>query len=273
MKMKTRLFFILTLLIISSVYLPIGVAQDYTTWNLPEGAKARLGKGSIGKITYSPDGSLLAVGSSVGLWLYDTETLKELRLLAAYNVSFSPDGLTLASTGWDNTVHLWDVSTGVLTSEFIGHTSELIGHTYGVTSVSFSPDGATLASAGWDKTVRLWDVASATETATLRHPSGVLSVAFSPDGTTLASASVDKTVRLWDVASATETATLIGHTGNVSSVVFSPDGGTLASAGGYQDNTVRLWDVASATETATLTGHRGGISSVAFRSGRFNACQ
>ena len=33
-------------------------AQDYIKWNLPEGAKARLGKGGIsGRIAYSPDGT------------------------------------------------------------------------------------------------------------------------------------------------------------------------------------------------------------------------
>ena len=47
-------------------------AQDYTQLSLPEGAKARLGKGRIGEIQYSPDGTQLAVASSVGIWLYDT---------------------------------------------------------------------------------------------------------------------------------------------------------------------------------------------------------
>ena len=45
-----------------------GYTQEYTTWGLPEGAKARLGKGEITTITFSPDGSKLAAASSVGIF-------------------------------------------------------------------------------------------------------------------------------------------------------------------------------------------------------------
>ena len=104
MKMKTGLLLILTVLIVSSLSILPCFAQyePYTQLSLPEGAKARFGKGSIHEIAYSPDGSMLAVAGSLGIWLYDTETLQELRLLGAdaggvYSVSFSPDGQTLAS--------------------------------------------------------------------------------------------------------------------------------------------------------------------------------
>ena len=60
-------------------------AADYTRWGLPEGAKARLGKGRIsGNIAYSPDGTRLAVGSSIGIWLYDTTTYQEGALLTGH---------------------------------------------------------------------------------------------------------------------------------------------------------------------------------------------
>ncbi len=65
--MKSTLIFIIsTLLFVSTIFLPTTFAQDYTTWNLPEGATARLGKGSIREIVYSPDGRLLAVASVSG---------------------------------------------------------------------------------------------------------------------------------------------------------------------------------------------------------------
>ena len=56
MKTEKRLFFILTLLIISTTSLSTGFTEDSTTSNLPEGAKARFGKGQISDLTYSPDG-------------------------------------------------------------------------------------------------------------------------------------------------------------------------------------------------------------------------
>ena len=72
-------------------------AQDYIQWRLPEGAKACLGKGHItGNIAYSPDGTRLAMVSSIGIWIYDAHTGKERALLtghteAVLDVSFSAD--------------------------------------------------------------------------------------------------------------------------------------------------------------------------------------
>ena len=77
--MKHGLFLsVLTLMLV----LATGVfAQDVSQWHLPEGAIARLGKGRIRNIKYSPDGTRLTVASSVGIWLYDTETYQEVALL------------------------------------------------------------------------------------------------------------------------------------------------------------------------------------------------
>ena len=132
-------------------------AQDYTRWSLPEGSKARFGKGHItGSIAYSPDGTRLAMASSIGSWIYDAHTGEELALLTGHtrsvtSVSFSPDGTTLASAGgWsDWTVWLWNVETGEARETLAGHTDR-------VRSVAFSPDGMMLASGSWDGTVLLW---------------------------------------------------------------------------------------------------------------------
>lgn len=115
MKMKLLFSIVLTGLLIAAVHLPITFAEDYTTWGLPEGAKARLGKGRItGDIVYSPDGARLAVASSIGIWIYDAATGEELDLLIGHtgyvlSIAFSPDGLTLASASSDGTVLLWKI--------------------------------------------------------------------------------------------------------------------------------------------------------------------
>ena len=177
--MKNGLFlFLFTLLCVVTIFLPNTFAQDTTRWSLPEGAKARLGKGSIGggivikrEVAYSPDGTRLAVTSSIGIWVYDVETGEALDLLQGHtgsvvSVSFSPDGTTLAS-GSSNTVRLWNVATGRLLHTLQGHTDE-------VYSVSFSPDGTTLASGSGsrDGTVRLWDVATGSLLRTLQGAYG-----------------------------------------------------------------------------------------------------
>ena len=69
------------------------------------------------------------------------------------SVSFSPDGQTLASGSWDNTVRLWGRAAD-------RPSLVLQGHEQFVTSVAFSPDGHTLASGSWDKKVRLWQAGS-----------------------------------------------------------------------------------------------------------------
>ena len=228
----------LTLLLTSPPYLPNAFAQDYTQLSLPEGAKVRLGKGSItGNIAYSPDGTLLALASSIGVWIYDAQTGEELDLLTGYpdwveSVSFSPDGQMLASGSSGGTVRLWDVRSRE-------HLRTLTGHTDEVLSVVFSPDGQTLASGSYGG-IRLWDVITGAHKQTLRQEI-VTALAFSPDGMTLASGDgegfhiggvdrmVEDTIRLWDVATGMPRYTLTGHTDDVESVAFSSDGQTLAS--------------------------------------------
>ena len=58
-----------TLLLVSTLLLPITFAQDYTQLSLPVGAKLRLGKGNIEEIQYSPDRTRLAAASSTGVWV------------------------------------------------------------------------------------------------------------------------------------------------------------------------------------------------------------
>ena len=101
-------------IILSAVIAVSGVAQEYATWGLPEGARMRIGRGTMYDLAYSPDGTRLAVASSVGIWLYDTETLKEVDLLTGHtgevtSVAYSPDGSMLASGSEDKTVRVRDV--------------------------------------------------------------------------------------------------------------------------------------------------------------------
>ena len=68
-------------------------------------------------------------------------------------VAFHPDGKTLASAGYDQTIKLWDVVTGELRLTLAGHTANII-------ALAFSPDGDTLISADDIGAVKLWRAAA-----------------------------------------------------------------------------------------------------------------
>ena len=63
-------------------FLQNGVAQDYTQIRLPHGAKARLGKGTLSDVVYSPDGTRLAIAGNLGIWIYDVQSGSEIDLIA-----------------------------------------------------------------------------------------------------------------------------------------------------------------------------------------------
>ena len=258
--MKNTLSTIIITLLILPTFTTSIFAEDAPQWHLPDDAKMRLGKGRINEITYSPDGNTLAVATGIGIWLYETETAKELNLLTAHtsrvtSVAFSPDGTKLASGSSDRTIRLWDVESGVTLHTFKGHRET-------VTSVAFSPDGATLASGSYD-TIRLWDVATGTERHTLTgHTRSINEVVFNHDSTMLASASAFNLIRLWDVVNGTELRTLRAGNNGAFSVAFSPVTNTLASGG--HDKIVRLWNADTGAELHTLEKHTHHVRHVTF---------
>ena len=260
---KNILFSIFTLVLGICVHVSTTTAQDYMQMNLPEGAKIRLGKGTIQVLAYSPDGAQLAVATRIGVWLSDAETGEVLNLIVGHTaavqcMAFSPDGRTLATGSLDETARLWDVNTAQPI-----HT--LRGHTAGVTSVAFSPDGRTLAtgSDGEPTTVRLWDVDTGIHIRTLRgHTGTVNSMVFNPDGRTLATGSLDETVRLWDARTGVPLQTLTRQ--EVASIAFSPDGRTLVIGSWRGAVDLWLWFANTATHIRTLRGHTNSVGSIAF---------
>jgi len=127
------------------------------------------------------------------------------------SIAFSPDGRLVASGGSDKMVKIWEVHSGRVLRQLVGHAF----------SVDFSPDGRLLASGGQDTTVKVWEISSGHLLQTLSNPTGyLLSTTFSPDGRLLASGSIDATVKVWEVNSGRLLYTFSESKGFIESVVF-----------------------------------------------------
>ena len=174
-----------------------------------------------------------------------------------------PTAETLVSGSRDNTIKLWDVTTGQ-------ELRALKGHAGRVNSVALSPDGKILLSGGAASSsstgggqLILWDMATGRELKTLlKGANDVSSVAFTPDGKVAASGG--DSVKLWDVTTGRELRSfgaIPGH--RVSDIAITPDGKLLASSSGTVEP-IKLWDVNTGQELRTLAGHPGGILSIVF---------
>lgn len=148
-------------------------------------------------------------------------------------VVFSPDGLLIASSSWDGTTRLWDVTTGSHRATY--------NHGNMPTALTFSPNSRVIALTD-DSIIRLWEVATGEACSLVGHTAYLSDFSFSPDGQNLVSGSDDRTIRLWDIARES-CRTFNGHTKRVNAVAYAPNGMLIASASA--DHSVRLWDVAN----------------------------
>ena len=231
-------------------------SNRYQTWNLPTGARFRIGKGGPGvgdrAAAFSPNGQYLAVSSSTGIWLYDTVNYREVALLPSQypvnSIAFSPDGNDIV--GIQNQV--WSIVTKEKITTFSPDRG--IGGL-----VAFSPNGKTIASTD-GRTIKLWDIVTKQELVRMESEYTVDTLSVSHDGFLVAGAGSDGLVKVWEV----NTGQLINtfrHNGRVNSIAFSPTENILASGGG--DTTVKLWNAITGTEILTIR-RREVISAVAF---------
>jgi WD40 repeat protein len=256
--------------------------------------------GSALDVALGPDGEHALLASVTGdLSLWDYATGAEIRRLVGHTetpfagVLFCPPDGRHALSGAgdvfgiaeDNTLRLWDVTTGQEVRRFEGHTDRLW-------DIDVSADGRFAVSGSADGTVRLWaistepvlsgvkglnaglDGGTGTVLADVR-PQAVRSVAISPDGRAVligplkgASNDPDYSLRLVDRETGAVQRRLSGHTDVVADIAFGPSGRRVLSGG--QDKLVILWDVETGQEIRRFVGHTGGVNRVRFSpDGRF----
>jgi WD40 repeat protein/beta-lactamase regulating signal transducer with metallopeptidase domain len=180
------------------------------------------------------------------------------------NVTFSPDGRTLATVGnSDSEVRLWDVKTGRLIRAFRAPVGDP------PTVAAFSPNGARLAVACFRGGVQLWDVASGLEvweTPERHDRAWIVALAFAPDGHSFVTSSQqrDGAIRLWDADNRGRQRLLVHfEDGNLAPrlLAFSPDAKLLA----YNERRdIHIYNLERGVESGKFVKAHGEILSLTF---------
>jgi WD40 repeat protein/DNA-directed RNA polymerase specialized sigma24 family protein len=195
------------------------------------------------QLAFSPDGELLAMGSSsadVRLWsVADAEQIAVLRGLPGGPVTslvFSNDGEYLAGGTRRGTVNIWRLEDRFRLYSLPNHPGRVVG-------LAFAQDHKMLA-VGAAAEVWVWTQEDQlfTRLAKLEYPTDFINaMALSPDGSWLAVAGADRSVWLQRLPDGDLLLRLGGHGGEITSVAFSSDGNYLAT--GSQDHLVNLWQL------------------------------
>lgn len=236
---------------------PVGAGgDDVTTWALPEGAVARLARGRVYDMTFSPDGEYLAVGTSIGLWLYDLPSLSPIALWDTergmpYSVSFLPDSRRVVIYTSAENLEVWAVHKGACLVQIEKPNKQDI---YGL---FFYQDGQHIAAVSYDKDKKIyvWCAHTGTKVSEveLQHLFNVKPLCFSPDLSLLAGKDSNpdnvgknngdrESVVIWQVETGEQIANIKEDPDQVRRFCFSPCGRFLAT--GNWHGTIHVWDIA-----------------------------
>ncbi|KAK7475528.1 hypothetical protein BaRGS_00033217 [Batillaria attramentaria] len=115
--------------------------------------------------------------------------------------SITKDERKFATSSWDKSVCIWDISTGMYRSR--GPTLLKGSHEGSISSCHLSSDGLMLVSGSYDRSIVVLDVEHNIQKLKLQgHSSWVNDVRISGDQNWLLSCSKDMTVRLWNIEDA-----------------------------------------------------------------------
>ena len=238
--------------------------SDIATWALPEGAMTRLGRGSVRDMAFSQNGQYFAVGTAIGLWLYQLPTLSPIALWDTErgmtdSVTFSPDNRRIATHTFVGNLKVWDIERGVCTIEVDDH-----GRT-DVAKPIFSEDGERLVvfSGPQLKTKKIlsWCPRTGTLLSETEIPStyDVYPICFSPDLRLLAGTSYDENNRptaefiaVWDTETGEQIARL-DWSERWGRLCFSPCGKFLAASG--REGEIHVWNIETGNLEETYTEH------------------
>ena len=193
---------------------------------------------------FTPDGSMVVVGSQNGIELFNWPALERsgsllTKLSHVHDLAFSPDATRLAAAGGrpaesgEVEFFRWPDRQPL---EHVTLDEELIYQ------IAWRSDAKQLATAGANYQVSLIGASGIVERQFQGHSEGVLSVAYLHGDAFLASAGLDHSLRVWNLSERRLQRTLNNHTRAVNDLAIRPGDAsrlTIASAG--TDRTVRIW--------------------------------
>lgn len=182
---------------------------------MPHQPTAVIRNGMMPGIAFTPDNSRLATADAGVIRLWDVAMGRqpfqfESRASDILTLAFSPDGWTLATTHADESISLWETSSGKerlrlkIKDALLPGMDNVLGNTKAsplLNCLAFSPDGRLLAAAGQDRRIHVWDVRSGRKLGMLAgHDGAIHCLAFLPDGRGIVSGSTDTTVLVYDLS-------------------------------------------------------------------------
>jgi WD40 repeat protein len=206
-------------------------AEGFEAWSaamqtFPQRPKVVLGSedGPFDEVTFSPDGSLLAVAGATQIFLLNGRSLERIAGLPAEKtkaVAFGfPDGRILASSDGVKIV-IWDVQSRQPLRE-LAHDCRFVG------SLVFDTSSRWLLSAGLDYHACVFDTATWTQIGRLNNDP-TTSAAFLPGQTIVATGGTS--LKVWKSPAAQEPEFAVASSPTLGALAFSDDGNWLATSG------------------------------------------
>jgi len=233
---------------------------------------ATLEKGYPYSISFSPDGKLLAVSSSlkevIHIYGYDGK-IKNSFAIKGGGAFFSPDGKYLGSASGDSATKL---VTNLNLWTLDGKLARSFGKDFpGVWGVSLSPDGSRIAAGYMDETVKLWslDGRLLRDFGRTTHTYYISRILFAPDGR-FAVSMADRgkfLIKFMDVNGDPVSTVILGKNHSpTDSMAFSDDGKYLAvSARDSIGNAAAIELLTPAgLPIRTFSGHTDAVNSLSF---------
>ncbi|KAI9906342.1 hypothetical protein PsorP6_004792 [Peronosclerospora sorghi] len=273
----------------------VSASEDATVkvWDFETGEYERTLKGHtnpVQAVAFNSSGSLLGSTStdlSIKIWDFSSDGDYEcLRTLRGHDhnvcgIAFGPDLASdrLYSCSRDNTIKVWELSTGYCVNT-------LNGHSDWVRDVTVSDDGLYLASCGNDRSILFWDLQHMRILQSIReHEHVVESVVFAKIG------NQEQIVERTHAKKLAASGALTSFSGSIlpgsnnsdmtSSTAGEPSGAVTVTnlpsvrrvkflLSGSRDRTVRLWEAFSGLQLMIFASHENWVREIRFHpSGKY----